>query len=347
MTQSTISPVARTLGIDVTVTAVIDETPEARTIVLNFPDGTDYRPGQFITVRIPSDRTGLVARSYSLSTAPNVDASPAITVKRTRDGYGSNWLCDNAEPGLVLHILPPSGVFTPRSWEGPLYLFAAGSGVTPVMSILRSALAEHDTDVVLFYANRDHESTIFASAIDELTARHPAQLTVNHWLETERGLPTADAVSGVLTDAVGTGEAFICGPAPFMDLVEHTLREHGIHHDQVHVERYVSLTGDPFTLDTADHEGSGASEITVTIDGDVRTVRCGTDTVLLDALLASDVDAPYSCREGDCGSCVARLTAGEVDHGNGIALEPEDIDDGYLLTCQATPKSGRVGIEFD
>ena len=174
MTQSTISPVARTLGIDVTVTAVIDETPEARTIVLDFPAGTDYRPGQFITVRIPSDRTGPVARSYSLSTAPNVDASPAITVKRTRGGYGSNWLCDNAEPGLVLHILPPSGVFTPRSWEGPLYLFAAGSGVTPVMSILRSALAEHDTDVVLFYANRDHESTIFASAIDELTARHPA-----------------------------------------------------------------------------------------------------------------------------------------------------------------------------
>ncbi len=160
------------------------------------------------------------------------------------------------------------------------------------MSILRSALAEHDTDVVLFYANRDHESTIFASAIDELTARHPARLTVNHWLETERGLPTADAVSGVLTDAVGTGEAFICGPAPFMDLVEHTLRAHGIHHDRVHVERYVSLTGDPFTLDAPVHEGSGASEITVTIDGDVRTIRCGTDTVLLDALLAADVDAP-------------------------------------------------------
>lgn len=88
MTQSAISPVARTLGIDVTVTAVIDETPEARTIVLDFPAGTDYRPGQFITVRIPSDRTGPVARSYSLSTAPNVDASPAITVKRTRGGYG-------------------------------------------------------------------------------------------------------------------------------------------------------------------------------------------------------------------------------------------------------------------
>ncbi len=345
MTQSTISPGTRTLGVDVTVTEVIDETSEARTIVLDFPAGTDYRPGQFITVRIPSDRTGFVARSYSLSTAPRVDASPAITVKRTRDGYGSNWLCDNAEPGTTLHVLPPSGVFTPRSWQQPLYLFAAGSGVTPVMSILRSALAEHDTEVTFFYANRDRESTIFAAAIDELVSRHPERLTVHQWLETDRGLPTTDAVSGVIAD-MAVGEAFICGPAPFMDLVEHTLRDRGMHHDSVHVERYLSLTGDPFTLTTHDDDPL-ASEVTVHIDGDVRTVRCGADTVLLDALLAADVDAPYSCREGDCGSCVARLTSGEVDHGNGIALEPEDVDDGYLLTCQATPTGDHIVIEFD
>ncbi|MFE0749091.1 2Fe-2S iron-sulfur cluster-binding protein [Gordonia sp. NPDC058843] len=342
MTRSAGSTVERTLGVDVTVTAVRDETAEARTIVLDFPVATDYRPGQFVTVRIPSDRTGFVARSYSLSTAPGVDAAPAITVKRTRDGYGSNWLCDNAAPGLTLHVIPPSGVFTPHSWEHPLYLFAAGSGVTPVMSILRSALEVHDTAVTLFYANRDRESTIFAEAIDELAARHSERLTVHHWLEADQGLPTSDAIGDVVA---GDGEAFVCGPAPFMDLVEHALRERGLHHEAVHVERYVSLTGDPFTLATHDHD-SNAQEVTAHIDGDVHTVRCGTDTVLLDALLAADVDAPYSCREGDCGSCVARLTAGDVDHGNGIALEPEDIDDGYLLTCQATPK-GAVTIEFD
>ena len=344
MTRSVTSTVERTLGVDVTVTAVRDETSEARTIVLDFPVDTDYRPGQFITVRIPSDRTGSVARSYSLSTAPGVDAAPAITVKRTRDGYGSNWLCDNAESGLTLHVIPPSGVFTPHSWAHPLYLFAAGSGVTPVMSILRSALESHDTTVTLFYANRDRESTIFAEAIDELAQRHHGRLTVHHWLEADRGLPTTDAIGDVI---VGTGdcEAFICGPAPFMDLVEHTLGERGLHHEAIHVERYVSLTGDPFTLTTHDDE-SDAHEVTVHIDGDVRAVRCGEDTVLLDALLAADVDAPYSCREGDCGSCVARLTAGDVDHGNGIALEPEDIAEGYLLTCQATPK-GPVTVEFD
>ena len=344
MTRSVTSTVERTLGVDVTVTAVRDETSEARTIVLDFPAGTDYRPGQFVTVRIPSERTGSVARSYSLSTAPGVDAAPAITVKRTRDGYGSNWLCDNAEPGLTLHVIPPSGVFTPHSWAHPLYLFAAGSGVTPVMSILRSALESHDTTVTLFYANRDRESTIFAEAIDGLAERHPGRLRVHHWLEADRGLPTTDAIGDVVA-GVGDCEAFICGPAPFMDLVEHTLGERGLQHEAIHVERYVSLTGDPFTLTTHDDEPD-AHEVTVHIDGDVRAVRCGSDTVLLDALLAADVDAPYSCREGDCGSCVARLTAGDVDHGNGIALEPEDIDEGYLLTCQATPK-GVVTIEFD
>lgn len=340
---------SRTLGIDVEVAGVVDETADARTIRFRLPDGIEQRPGQFVTIRIPSDRTGSVARSYSLSTAPGVDDVPAVTIKRVADGYGSNWLCDNISEGDVLHIIAPSGVFTPHSWDHRLTLFAAGSGITPVMSILRSALELHTCPVTLFYANRDRPSTIFADELDRLVARHPERLRVHHWREDSDGLPTADAVAPLCAASRGEvagGEVFVCGPAPFMDLVEREALAAGVPHTDLHIERYVSLTGDPFTLSVAD-EGSAPCALTVHIDGSVAEIGCATTTPLLDAMLSEGIDAPYSCREGDCGSCVARLVSGTVDHGNGIALEPEDIDDGYLLACQATPRSAVVEIEIE
>lgn len=337
--------VARMLGVDVVVDSVIDETADARTIVLRWPHEIDYRPGQFITIRIPSDRTGWVARSYSLSTAPGIDPLPAITVKRTRAGYGSNWLCDNAAAGLTVHVLEPSGVFTPHRWTGTLRLFAAGSGVTPVMSILTTALAQHDCRVELFYANRDRDSVIFDARLAELSARHGSRLRVIHWLESEHGLPTHESISARCRFDTGD-EAFICGPAPFMNLIESTLHSIGADHASVHVERYVSLAGDPFTLAEAASDIAPA-RVSVTIDGEMTTIECGHATPLIDAMLAQDVDAPYSCREGDCGSCMARLTSGEVEPGDGIALEPEDLADGYILTCQARPLGTELSVEFE
>lgn len=334
----------RTLGVDVVVDSVIDETSEARTFALRWPTEVSYLPGQFITVRVPSDQTGSVARSYSLSSAPGVDDLPAITVKRTLGGYGSNWLCDNISAGDSLHILAPSGVFTPTRWQQRLHLFAAGSGITPVVSILKHALAQSSCDVDLFYANKDRESVIFSDVLHGLEQRHRGRLRVTHWLESDSGLPTPESLTthGWLADGE---EAFICGPAPFMDLVESTLRARGAAHSALHVERYVSLTGDPFTLDAP--SDTAAVEVQVSIDGNTTTVPADRATPLLDALLANDVDAPYSCREGDCGSCMARLVTGEVEPGDGIALEPEDIADGYILTCQARPSSDSVEIEFD
>jgi 3-ketosteroid 9alpha-monooxygenase subunit B len=347
MTELAADPRSRTLGIDATIVDVRDETAESRTITFEWTGHEDYRPGQFVTLRIPSDRTGFVARSYSLSTAPGVDARPAITVKRTREGYGSNWLCDNAAVGMTMHLLPPSGVFTPHAWDHDLHLFAAGSGITPVLSIIKAALAEHHRQVTLFYANRNRESVIFRESLDGLVRRHPDRLRVEHWLEDERGLPSADAVAEYCAIPPGD-EAFVCGPAPFMDLIERALVTAGVDHGHTHIERYVSLTGDPFTLDTAaPGAGSETATLTVQLDGGTHVVACGRTTKLLDAMLTADVDAPYSCREGDCGSCVARLVSGEVDRGGGIALEPEDEADGYLLTCQATPSGDAVEIDFE
>lgn len=338
----------RTLGVDAIVVGVRDETPDARTIMLSWPGDEHYLPGQFVTLRIPSDLTGSVARSYSLSTSPGLDAVPAITVKRTVAGYGSNWLCDNAEAGMTIRLLPPSGLFTPHDWNRDLHLFAAGSGITPIMSIVKSALAQHDSTVTLFYANRDRTSIIFDDQLAALAERYGRRLRIEHWLETERGLPSAQDLLQHC-DIAAPDEAFVCGPAPFMDLVENTVRDTGIDRHNLHVERYVSLTGDPFTLEALPDTASSTETATVTVelDGVTHRVECSTATRLLDAMLAGGVDAPYSCREGDCGSCVARLTSGSVAGGDGIALEPEDAADGYILTCQATPDSDEITVDFE
>lgn len=150
---------------------MISETEDARTLVFTVPQGRRsdrsrgalrYAPGQFLTLRVPSERTGSVARCYSLCSSPYTDDALAVTVKRTADGYASNWLCDNAHPGMHMHVLAPSGTFVPKNLDADLLLIAGGSGITPMMAICKSALSEGTGQVTLLYANRDENSVIFA-----------------------------------------------------------------------------------------------------------------------------------------------------------------------------------------
>src|SRR5262249_52604272 len=151
------------------VAEVVPETADAHSVVFDVPDELAqrfrYRPGQFLTLRLPSDLTGSVARCYSLSSSPHDGVRPQITVKRTADGYGSNWICDHVETGTVLEVHPPSGRFVPKDLDADLLLLSGGSGITPVMSILRSALGQGEGHVVLVYANRDEDSVIFADTL--------------------------------------------------------------------------------------------------------------------------------------------------------------------------------------
>src|SRR5580700_9232936 len=156
------------------VESVIAETDEACTVVFEVPpnlaDVFSYKPGQFLTLRIPSDRDGSVARCYSLCSSPLTGDGHAVTVKRTPGGYASHWIADNVRPGTVLDVLPPAGLFTPASLDGDFLLLAAGSGITPVMSILKSALTAGHGRVVLVYANRDENSIIFGTTLRERAA---------------------------------------------------------------------------------------------------------------------------------------------------------------------------------
>lgn len=234
-----------------TVAQVVDETADARSIVFEVPASmgekfTDYEAGQFLTLRIPSDQTGSVARCYSLSSSPSTDDQPKVTVKRTPDGYGSNWVCDNLEAGSQIEALPPSGVFTPANLHAPLLLIAAGSGVTPVMSILKTALKMGTGPVTFFYANRSEDDVIFAAELRELHQANPGRLTVVHWLETLQGLPGIRALATFFKPMAGSHSAYICGPGPFMDAVHEGLAKAKFDHHNVHTEVYNSLAGDPF-----------------------------------------------------------------------------------------------------
>ncbi len=334
---------------NLTVADVIVETDDARSVVFSVPpehaSAFEYSAGQFLTLRIPSDRTGSVARCYSLSSAPHEDRVQ-VTVKRT--GYGSGWICENLRPGMSLDVLAPAGVFCPSSVDEDFLLFAAGSGITPVMAILKTALASGSGRVVLVYANRDERSVIFASELAALASTYGDRLVVVHWLESVQGLPSVAALRG-LAAPFASYEAFLCGPAPFMAAVRDALGQLGLPRHRVHIEKFSSLSGNPFeaVVPVAVTEDEDPAALTVTLDGETRSVSWPRRRKLLDHLLDQGFDAPYSCREGQCSACACRLVAGEVKMLNNEVLDGDDIADGIVLACQSLPLTDDVTISYE
>ena len=331
----------------VPVAEVIRETDDACSLVLDVPPPLfatfSYRPGQFVTVRVPSDLTGSVARCYSLSSSPHAAERPAITVKRTAGGYASNWIFDRVAAGSVLDLLPPAGTFSPRSLDGDFLLFAAGSGITPVMSILKSALAAGRGRVVLVYANRDERSVIFGPALGRLAASAAGRLVVVHWLDSLLGVPSAAGLAA-LARPYASYDAFICGPDPYLALVREALGLLGVPGQRVHVERFLSLAENPFE-ETAVAAGLAAT-LSVTLDGVTTLLPWPAGTRMLDVLIDAGLAAPYSCRQGICGACACALADGKVEMAHNQVLEAADIADGYILACQAVPLTPEVSITY-
>jgi 3-ketosteroid 9alpha-monooxygenase subunit B len=328
--------------LQVRVAEVVEETGDACSLVLD--PGFDYRPGQFVTVRIPSDLCGSVARCYSLCSSPLAGERPAITVKRTEGGYASNWILDHVVAGTVLDVLPPAGTFCPGSLSGDFLLFAAGSGITPVMSILKSALAAGRGRVVLVYANRDEGSVIFGSLLRRLASSAGGRLVVVHWLDSLLGVPSAAALAALARPYVSF-DAFICGPDPYLAVVREALGRLGVPGTRVHAERFLSLAENPFEV-VAVPDGGLAATLSVTLDGATTLLPWPAGTRMLDVLIEAGLDAPYSCRQGICGACTCQLTGGEVEMAHNEVLEPADLADGYILACQAVSLSASVSIAY-
>jgi 3-ketosteroid 9alpha-monooxygenase subunit B len=338
------------------VAEVVVETAEARSFVLDVPvelsDRFGYRAGQFLTVRVPGPDGGFVARCYSLSSSPS-SSQLTITVKRMPAGRGSNWLCDHVQVGTELQVLPPAGTFTARTPDADFLLLAAGSGITPVMSLLRTALDDGQGKVVLLYANRDRDSVIFAAELDRLAAAHPDRLTVLHWLETgdsPRGLPNALALQELLAPHADH-EVYVCGPEPFMVEAVQAVKLLGVPHGRIHVERFVSLPDDPFAVTgPATEPGEVAGDVgvlEVELDGERHRLPWPATARMLDVLVDHGLAAPFSCRQGLCGACTCRLEKGDVRMNENEVLDAEDLAEGYILACQALPLTDTVRISYD
>lgn len=333
----------------VRVVEVVRETAEAHTLVLEPVGGErwDYRPGQFLTVRVPSDRDGGAARCYSLCSSPVRDEQLKVMVKRTREGYASNWLCDNVAAGAELEVLPPAGTFVPSELDTDFLLVAGGSGITPVLSILKTALHTGSGQVALIYANHDDASVIFRDELIDLAAEFPGRLAIVHWLESVQGLPTDAGLAALVAPYVGR-EAFICGPAPFMALAARVLEQAGAPRERVHQEIFTSLAGDPFAEVVIEASDDGeAAELVVELDGNVTSHSWPSGTMLLDVLLAEGVQAPFSCREGACSACACIVQEGTVELVHNEVLDKIDLEEGIILSCQARATSPVIKVTFD
>jgi 3-ketosteroid 9alpha-monooxygenase subunit B len=353
------------------VADVVVETEDARSVVFEVPSELQetfaYTPGQFLTVAVPSDRTGLAARCYSLSSAPH-SGRHQITVKRTVDGYASNWICDHLNVGDTLRVLPPSGIFTPKDIDADFLLFAGGSGITPVMSIARTALEKGTGKVVLFYANENESAVIFAGELTELAQEYADRFTVVHWLVSVQGLPSERQLA-LFASYFSTYTAFVCGPAPYMKAVTNALKELGFPRERRHQEKFVSLGGNPFgdveevlaaqkeLAEADDHdEADDAAEPAVTGPVAVEVELDGQqysfddwqgDKPLLEYLEEKGVDAPFSCREGNCSACACLMLEGDVRLMHNEVLDEDDLAEGIRLVCQAKPLSEKIRISYN
>ncbi|KRW58444.1 ferredoxin--NADP reductase [Pseudomonas sp. TTU2014-080ASC] len=334
--------------LELRVAQVVEETADACSLVFDVPrelaEAFRYQPGQFLTLRVPYGDDWL-PRCYSLSSTPFVDEPLRVTIKRVADGRASNWLCDQVQAGSCLQVMRPAGVFVPKDLNGDLLLFGGGSGVTPVLSILRSALLKGSGRVVLIYANRDESSVIFRDELKALAQSHPSRLQVIHWLDSVQGIPSVEQLTE-LARPHAAAEAFICGPGPFMDSAFSALKALGMPSPRIHVERFVSLPGEGEEAVPVSSESAVAAQVSVTLDGEHYELDCKSDETLLMAMERAGLNPPNACRVGGCASCMCTLDKGSVDLLINDALDADELAEGWILCCQAVPTSDTLQIRF-
>jgi 3-ketosteroid 9alpha-monooxygenase subunit B len=325
-----------------TVSRIIKETADARTYVLA-PDETPfpYKAGQFCTFKVHVDGEDLY-RSYSMSSAPETDSEIATTVKRVPGGKVSNWMLDNIVEGDEVTITRAAGTFCLTDTTAPLLGFSGGSGVTPILSLVKSALATTDRSVRLLCADKDRASVIFDAVLDDLVARYPDRLSVVRHIDADNGLIDPAAV----VDFVGAdteADCYVCGPEGFMSVVTSALPGPG----KVFIEDFDATlqTHEPATAPDKAEDTGGT--ITIHLDRKKAEVSRVAGETLLESARRAGMSPPFSCEAGNCGTCMARLSEGSATMKVNDALEPDEVEDGYVLTCQAIPDTPSVTVNYE
>jgi len=322
-----------------------------------------FQAGQHVSIRSPvvGDE---VRRNYSLC-APATSGRLRIGVKRIPDGVFSGYVAERLRPGDVLDIMTPTGSFSTAldaSQRKRYGAIAAGSGITPVLSILSTALeVEPGSSAVLIYVNRTTLSIMFLEDLEDLKDRYPDRFQLIHVLDEEprdieilSGRLDAGRLGRILDGLVlpdDVDEWFLCGPLPMTDVAREVLLARGAEPDRIHRELFFvgppPAAGDRIPAAAEPEPGTGAS-VTVMLDGRSQSFVLPEDGAsILDATLRYRADAPFACKNGVCGTCRAKVVEGKVRMDANYALEPADVDAGYALACQSHPAADRVVIDFD
>ncbi len=335
-----------------TIKEVVNVAKDAVNLVFDKPENFEYQPGQFITI-IKEVNGKKTRRAYSLCTTPYEDDNPAVTVKRVDGGSMSNHLNDNAKAGDEIEIMEPMGMFTTdyqRDRKRTAVFFGGGSGITPLMSILRTLLIEEpESKVSLIYGNRSEEYIIFKDLIKQLEEKHNGRFKTIHILEEGespyKGRPTEEMILEICNDLKvdSETECYICGPQPMMDLVSQTLPKAGVDDKNVKMESFeAGKTSPTEIIDTENAE----SEVTILLDGEEYEITVKKNESILDRALANELDMPYSCQSGLCTACRGKCLDGQVSIDEAEGLSQEELDNGYVLTCLGKPLSDRVKLEM-
>ncbi|PSJ45673.1 phenylacetate-CoA oxygenase/reductase subunit PaaK [Zobellella endophytica] len=317
-----------------------------------------FRPGQHLTLRY-QDQGEELRRCYSICSRQD-EEELTIAVKRVPGGRFSNWVNDNLKAGDALEVMPPQGLFFQHAEKqgGESYLgFAAGSGITPLLSIVKAVLGERpDSRFTLVYGNRSWRQTMFAEALADLKDRYPSRFQLICVFSREQG--ESDILNGRLDAARIQSlfasqlladrydHCFACGPEEMMQAVEQVLPDHGLARERIHTERFNS--GVPRAISAEQRAARSQGDVSLLLDGrEFRLEVSAEDDSILDAALRAGADLPYACKGGVCATCKCRVLEGEVDMALNYSLEQDEVARGYVLSCQARPRSGAVRISFD
>jgi ferredoxin-NADP reductase len=338
---------------------IVDETDETRSLVLEVPSDLQevfrYRAGQFCTFRVHvGDEEH--ARCYSMSSAPETDDDLVVTVKRVPGGVVSNWLNDHVSVGDVLDVSGPMGTFCATAGERSIVAFCGGSGVTPVLSMAKSALSSTGRSVRLLYANQHPGSVIFAQGLASLQAGNPERFHLHHHFDVDGGFLEAPAIA----EFVGgehDADFYICGPGPFMDLVEGTLLDVGVDPGTIFIERFETAAQpgpavlsdiDPVAFPEAeDLEAGPPDQVVLILKGKKNEVAYHDGDTVLETARRASLSAPSSCEAGSCATCMALIREGAATMRVNNALTPDEVEEGWVLTCQALPTSPSITIEYE
>ncbi len=341
------------------------ETADAVSVAFEVPPQLwpeyQYKQGQYLTLKLKVNGEE-IRRSYSICTSPFAEKELRIAIKEVKAGKGSTFVNRNLKTGDMVEVMTPMGTFhsvLSGSAKKHYVLFAGGSGITPMMSILKSVLyIEKQSKVTLVYANREEDATIFKTEIEKLAADNSDKLKVIFVYDApkgsvpdlHKGLPTQEKVKALLENYGGLNadEYFICGPGPMMENVKVVLENLKVAKEKIHIEYFTAVLEAVAKAEGLSTAKNVKSSVTVSLYGIETHFDLKTEgSSILEAAIDAGVDAPFSCKGAVCCTCRAKVLEGKVKMDANFALTDAEVAEGYILTCQSHPLTEKVVIDYD